>query len=103
MNLFDLQIRLAQWEQDNFPEDKDNAWVNLLGVAEEVGELCHAHLKGYQGIRGTREEMEAKGKDAVGDIVIYLMNYCSKKRWRIEECIKMASNEVFKRTWKPKT
>ena len=49
----------------------------LLGICEEAGELCHAQLKKEQGIRGTIEQHDAAMKDAVGDIMIYAINYLS--------------------------
>lgn len=70
-----LQAEVAEWALRNFP----NATIHqpLIGVAEECGELCHAHLKAEQGIRGTPEEHLAAKKDAIGDMVIYLMHYCA--------------------------
>lgn len=71
----------------------------LLGVVEEVGELCHAHLKNEQGIRGTPEEWEAKKKDAIGDVLIYLLDYCSREGLDVEECLETAWAEVSQRDW----
>ena len=73
--LVDLQESLYDWQKYNFG-DQDNDRI-LLGICEEIGELCHAQLKGEQGIRGTAEEHNAAMKDAVGDIMIYLLNYLS--------------------------
>lgn len=71
----------------------------LLGVVEEVGELCHAHLKNEQGIRGTPEEWEAKKKDAIGDILIYLLDYATREGVDVEECLETAWAEVSARDW----
>ena len=71
----DLQESLYDWQKYNFG-DQDNERV-LLGVFEEAGELCHAHLKREQGIRGSVEKHEADMRDAVGDVMIYLLNYMS--------------------------
>jgi len=73
--LHDLQESLYDWQKYNFGE-QDNERV-LMGMCEEAGELCHAHLKLEQGIRGTPEELEAEMRDAVGDIMIYMLNYMS--------------------------
>jgi len=72
----DLQVCLYDWQNYNFGSDQDveNA---LMGMCEEAGELCHAQLKLEQGIRGTPEELNAKARDAVGDICIYMLNYLS--------------------------
>lgn len=71
----------------------------LLGACEELGELCHAHLKNEQGIRGTPEEWREKKKDAIGDTLIYLMDYCNKEDLDIEECLQMALDEIATRDW----
>jgi len=73
--LHDLQESLYDWQKYNFGE-QDNERV-LMGMCEEAGELCHAHLKLEQGIRGTPEQLEAEMRDAVGDIMIYMLNYMS--------------------------
>lgn len=73
--LRDLQVSLYDWQNYNFGEqDKERT---LVGICEEAGELCHAHLKGAQGIRGTQSEFEEQMRDAVGDIMIYTLNYMS--------------------------
>lgn len=74
-SLHDLQVSLYDWQKYNFGE-QDNERV-LMGICEEAGELCHAHLKLEQKIRGTTEQHEADMVDAVGDIMMYLLNYLS--------------------------
>ena len=70
-----LQESLYDWQLYNFG-DQDNE-LALLGIYEECGELCHAQLKSEQGIRGTKEEHEAKFLDSIGDIMVYTLNYMS--------------------------
>lgn len=97
LGLTGLQRRALEWAAHNFPDKP--SWQPLLGAAEEIGELCHAHLKDVQGIRGTKEEwLEAK-KDAIGDTIIYLLDYCNKEGLDIEECIMTAFNEISQRDW----
>ncbi len=74
--LQDLQESLYEWQGYNFGEDQDNELV-LMGICEEAGELCHSHLKLEQGIRGTAAQHEADIQDAIGDIMIYMLNYVS--------------------------
>lgn len=68
-----------EWVAKNFPPYEGEVPGNdsILGCIEEAGELAHAHLKNKQGIRGTPEEHEAAAKDAIGDIVIYLLGVIS--------------------------
>lgn len=66
---------------------------------EELGELTHSHLKQLQGIRGTPEEHVAKAKDAVGDIIVYLADYCTRRGWDLENIVSDVWAEVSKRDW----
>ena len=79
--------------------EKTIGYRNLLGTVEEIGELSHAQLKGEQGIRHTPEEILEKKKDAIGDVIIYLINYCNGQGFTLTECINLAWNEVKDRDW----
>lgn len=99
-SLNDIQNEIAAWSQKNFG-DQDS--VNpLLGVAEEVGELCHAVLKERQKIRvGTEAEaLLAAKQDAVGDILIYLFDFCDREGLSLGRCLDYAWSEVRERDWK---
>ncbi|MHC4431042.1 MAG: nucleoside triphosphate pyrophosphohydrolase family protein [Planctomycetota bacterium] len=74
--LQDLQACLYDWQNYNFGEDQDNELI-LLGICEEAGELCHAQLKLEQNIRGDAKKHEEEMIDAIGDMMIYSMNYLS--------------------------
>lgn len=93
-----LQKKLNLWLNYNFPNA--TADDQFKGIVEEIGELAHAELKTKQCIRGYTEE---KGmfeiKDAIGDIFIYLCNYCNKKDIDMEECIDIAYDTIMKRDW----
>lgn len=98
MNLEILQGNLKKWLEHNFPETTSD--MQFKGVVEEVGELARADLKTEQGIRGfTAVKGRLKAMDAVGDIVIYLINYCNMKDYSFIDCINMAWAEVSKRDW----
>jgi len=83
MTLRQLQEEQKPWVEHNF--DSRPEWHPLLGVIEEIGELCHAHLKSVQGIRGTPEEHQAKKRDSVGDIVIYLADFATATQDVLDE------------------
>lgn len=99
LDLTKLQQDLDLWLNHNFPNTTSDK--QLIGVMEELGELCHADLKQDQGIRGYNDPKitEVEIKDAVGDIVIYLVNYCNKKGISFEECVSLAATTVIKRDW----
>lgn len=101
MSRFDLlkfQRDQKAWSYRNFGRGK--AYRSLLGLVEEVGELAHAHLKGEQRIRGSKNENFLKAVDAVGDVIIYLTDYCNRRGLSIEACLDMAWSEVRLRNWK---
>jgi len=93
-----LQAEQHEWAKRNFGEEVQT-YLPLLGVVEEVGELAHAHLKEAQGIR-TTEDHEAKAKDAVGDAIIYLADYCSRRGWDLQDIVEQTWAAVKRRDWK---
>lgn len=97
MNLEIFQNNLKEWINNNFPNKP--AWQPLLGMVEEIGELSHSFLKQEQGIRGTFNEHEEKMKDAIGDIIIFLIHFCIIKNWQIEEIFENTWKEVRNRDW----
>ena len=95
-DLHKLQEEVMKWAQYNFP--KAQPWEPLVGLMEEVGELSHAHLKKHQKIR-LEEDHDANKVDAVGDIVIYLADYCWRNGISLSKAVSSAWEEVKKRDW----
>lgn len=91
-----VQFEHLAWSRKNFPLTE--AHEPLLGVVEEVGELAHAHLKARQKIRNNQDHEEA-GKDAVGDILIYLVHYCNIRGWDVEKILDDTWVHVSGRNW----
>ena len=92
-----VQAEAWQWTKRNFPGQAP--WHPLLGVTEELGELNHAYLKAVQGIRGTPEEHRAAMEDAVGDLVIFLANWCSHMGIDLSAAVARTWEQVRKRDW----
>lgn len=94
-----LQVELAAWQNRNFGAIP--MWQPALGAGEEVGELQHAVLKHYQGIRGLddRERLLAQASDSVGDAVVYLMQVCTALRLDFETVVRGTAMHVLKRDW----
>lgn len=65
----------------------------LLGVIEEVGELAKAYIAANQGA-GVSEV-----RDAVGDICIYLMDFCNRNGWSLADVIAETWAGVAQRDW----
>lgn len=93
-----LQEEQRPWVKHNFPGRKP--YFPLLGLMEELGELAHAHLKAEQGIRGTKDELTEKAKDAIGDVIVFLADYCSANEYDLQEIIEEVWGRVKKRDWK---
>ena len=81
----EFQEEYTKWLNRNFPNSTPGD--QLLGVTEEIGELCHSVLKAKQGIRGTKEEHEEAAKDAVGDLLIFLTGFCVLRGWNMQEIL----------------
>jgi NTP pyrophosphatase (non-canonical NTP hydrolase) len=86
-----IQAEQKEWSNANFGPQSPT--LPLLGVVEEVGELCHAVLKREQGIRRDENHLENE-VDAIGDICIYLMDYCNRRGFNLMEIIDETWNEV---------
>jgi NTP pyrophosphatase (non-canonical NTP hydrolase) len=98
LSLRQLQAEQAAWSARNFGENRPSHWP-LLGAIEELGELAHAHLKGEQGIRYNEVQVRAKQWDALGDIIIYLLDYANLNNIDLQDAIYLTWKEVKKRDW----
>ncbi len=92
----ELQKEVDEWRNRNFPET--TADHQLIGMFEEIGELSHAHLKEIQSIR-MNEDHELKAKDAIGDLLIYMIGYCSIRKFDIEQILTETWDQVKQRDW----
>jgi NTP pyrophosphatase (non-canonical NTP hydrolase) len=93
-----LQEEQKAWVKHNFPNRTFEDCFK--GIVEEVGELSHSLLKQNQGIRGTHEEHEALIKDAVGDIVVFLSDFCEARGYDFQTIVEKTWFEVKQRNWK---
>jgi NTP pyrophosphatase (non-canonical NTP hydrolase) len=98
MHLTIFQTTIRDWHIKNFGKPQEG-YKNLLGLSEELGELCHAHLKGEQGIKYTEAEVIALKIDAIGDIFIFLCGYCNSQWLYIENCIKNSWETIRDRSY----
>lgn len=92
-----LSAAISTWSHYNFP--KQDCADPLIGMYEEAGELSHAFLKNKQGIRGSTEQHYLDMADAVGDIVVYLIDFCNRNDLDFANCIFDAWHQVSKRDW----
>ena len=100
-NLRAIQLEADFWLTANFPNT--DHMEQYIGIAEEVGELGHAVLKNKQRIRNINdEEYERLATDAVGDILIYLMNFCNVHGWDLQYILNNTWEQVQRRDWRKK-
>ncbi len=98
LNFRILQQEVGEWSRRNFPNNQP--YHPLLGLVEEVGELSHSFLKSEQGIRGTNDEHHAAKIDAVGDILVYLADFCSRNDIDMQDTIETTWSMVQQRDWR---
>lgn len=93
------QKELASWQKKNFGEV--NSEKLALGMAEELGELCHYLLKRSQGIREGANDKELKEEiaDAFADCMIYGINLMENEGIDAEKAIRMTIIKVLERDW----
>lgn len=106
----DIQKQVGEWSRQNFGDQISKQTLAelgsiapLLGIVEEVGELTHAVLKRHQGIRGFDDDKvyEEARDDAIGDILIYLCDFCSREGVDVQHALESTWNGIVaKRDWK---
>jgi hypothetical protein len=80
----ELERLVLQWSEARGIIKNGKAVSQLLKAISEVGELADAHAKG---------QPEAV-KDAVGDIIVCLINYCALSGISLVECLSGAYDEI---------
>ena len=95
--LSEIQNELRSWSKHNFGDRP--AWQPLVGLQEELGELSHAFLKREQGIR-TGEDHNAKIRDSVADLVIFLLDFCNVEGIDLAHEVSFTWEHVRQRDWK---
>jgi NTP pyrophosphatase (non-canonical NTP hydrolase) len=107
LDLSQIQEQVGTWARRNFGIDggygrkaPPSSWQSLLGMVEEVGELAHAYLKRAQGIRGTTAEHDAAIRDAIGDILIYMLDFASLEGLNVSRILNDTWEKVSQRDWK---
>ena len=92
-----LQIEVNEWVTRNFDNSELTA---VVGMVEEVGELCRAVVKMEQGIRGSRNEWFAEIRKESGDVFIKLCDVARFYGFDLADAIHERWAKVGKRDWK---
>jgi len=90
--------QILEWQKKNFPVARGENWMPLVGAYEELGELSHGFLKRHQKIR-TNEDHDAKIRDAVGDTVVYLIDFCRREGLDFKQVLQETWEVIAKRDW----
>ena len=79
-----LEEKILQWSSDRGILQNGKSTSQLLKALSEMGELADAHAKNQP------EEI----KDAIGDIVVCLVNYCALQEMELLDCLEGAYNVI---------
>jgi NTP pyrophosphatase (non-canonical NTP hydrolase) len=79
-----VELDIIRWAEARQIIPNAKPYSQVLKAVSEMGELADAENKGdMNGI-----------KDAVGDVVVCLINYCALRDISLVECLKGAYNEI---------
>ena len=109
-SLREIQAEIGKWATsqfgDNLSKDRTSPahlhplgeLAPLLGVAEEVGELCHVVVYRHQG-RGFSDDAEYRAgvEDALADIMVFLCDFASRTGHDLQSCLGKVWAKVQKR------
>ena len=88
MSWSDLITAVENWADDKGITKHSTAQAQLLKAVSEMGELADAEIKGEW----------AEQQDAVGDVLVCLIIYCYMKDHDIKQCLRLAYDEISRRT-----
>jgi NTP pyrophosphatase (non-canonical NTP hydrolase) len=89
-NFAHIKKQVEKWAFDKGIYTNSTATAQLLKAVSEMGELADAELKGY----------EVDKADAVGDVLVCLINYCKLSKLGLTECLYGAYDTIKARQGK---
>jgi len=87
MSFAAVEIRIIQWAEARKIIPNSTPEVQLLKAISEMGELADATIKNDQ---------EAI-IDAVGDVMVCLINYCALQNINLVDCMEVAYDQIKNR------
>ena len=87
MSYADVEIKIIQWAEARKIIPNSNPESQLLKAVSEMGELADATIK---------HDKEAI-IDAVGDVMVCLINYCALKDIHLVDCMEVAYDQIKNR------
>jgi len=87
MSYANIEIKIIQWAEARKIIPNSTPEVQLLKAVSEMGELADATLK---------KDREAI-VDAVGDVMVCLINYCALQDIHLVDCMEVAYDQIKNR------
>ena len=82
-----VEMKIIQWAEARKIIPNSTPEVQLLKAMSEMGELADATIK------NDRESIE----DAVGDVMVCLINYCALQDLNLVDCMEVAYDQIKNR------
>lgn len=82
-----VELDIIRWAEARKIIPNAKPYTQLMKAGSEMGELFDAELK----------DNKLMIQDAVGDVMVCLVNYCALKDIDIVECMELAYNEIKNR------
>lgn len=87
MSYANVEIKIIQWAESRRIIPNSTPEVQLLKAMSEMGELADATIK---------KDKEAI-VDAVGDVMVCLVNYCALQDINLVDCMEVAYDQIKNR------
>ena len=87
MSYADIEIKIIQWAEARKIIQNSNPESQLLKAVSEMGELADATIKND----------EEAIVDAVGDVMVCLVNYCALQDINLVDCMEVAYDQIKNR------
>ena len=84
MSYAKVEMEVIQWSEARKIIQNQKPATAMLKLVSEVGELCDAEAKGNS----------FEITDAVGDVMVCLINYCAIKNLNLVGCLEEAYKEI---------
>ena len=82
-----IEMKIIQWSESRKIIPNSNPESQLLKAVSEIGELADATIK---------DDKEAI-VDAVGDVMVCLINYCALQDIHLVDCMEVAYDQIKNR------
>jgi NTP pyrophosphatase (non-canonical NTP hydrolase) len=84
MSWNDLELKVIRWSEARKIIPNATPTSQLLKAVSEIGELCDAEGK----------QDQAAIEDAVGDVLVCLINYCTLRETSAVQCLAKAYDQI---------